>query len=228
MEPAQEGLMIRLYQVCKYYHPKVPALDNITCSIRRGEFVFVTGASGAGKTTFLKLLYGAERADRGRVVVIGRPMGELRPRQLPELRRRIGVVYQDFKLIPYKNIFQNIALPLRINGMAEREVKQRVWSVLKQVGLTTKVETLPPMLSGGEQQRVALARALVAEPTILLADEPTGNLDPTLTMTIMGLLKEAHGRGATVVVATHDDSIIERMPERTLMLEWGKIVGEEV
>lgn len=220
--------MIRLYQVCKYYHPKVPALDNITCSIRRGEFVFVTGASGAGKTTFLKLLYGAERADRGRVVVIGRPMGELRPRQLPELRRRIGVVYQDFKLIPYKNIFQNIALPLRINGMAEREVKQRVWSVLKQVGLTTKVETLPPMLSGGEQQRVALARALVAEPTILLADEPTGNLDPTLTMTIMGLLKEAHGRGATVVVATHDDSIIERMPERTLMLEWGKIVGEEV
>ena len=220
--------MIRFYQVSKYYHPKVPALDNITCSIRRGEFVFVTGASGAGKTTFLKLLYGAERADRGRVVVIGRPMGELRPRQLPELRRRIGVVYQDFKLIPYKNIFQNIALPLRINGMAEREVKQRVWSVLKQVGLTTKVETLPPMLSGGEQQRVALARALVAEPTILLADEPTGNLDPTLTMTIMGLLKEAHRRGATVVVATHDDSIIERMPERTLMLEWGKIVGEEV
>jgi len=220
--------MIRFYQVSKYYHPKVPALDNITCSIRRGEFVFVTGASGAGKTTFLKLLYGAERADRGRVIVIGRPMGELRPRQLPELRRRIGVVYQDFKLIPYKNIFQNIALPLRINGMAEREVKQRVWSVLKQVGLTTKVETLPPMLSGGEQQRVALARALVAEPTILLADEPTGNLDPTLTMTIMGLLKEAHKRGATVVVATHDDSIIERMPERTLMLEWGKIVGEEV
>lgn len=220
--------MIRFYQVSKYYHPKVPALDNITCSIRRGEFVFVTGASGAGKTTFLKLLYGAERADRGRVVVIGRPMGELRPRQLPELRRRIGVVYQDFKLIPYKNIFQNIALPLRINGMAEREVKQRVWSVLKQVGLTTKVETLPPMLSGGEQQRVAMARALVAEPTILLADEPTGNLDPTLTMTIMGLLKEAHRRGATVVVATHDDSIIERMPERTLMLEWGKIVGEEV
>ena len=220
--------MICLYQVSKYYHPKVPALDDITCSIRRGEFVFVTGASGAGKTTFLKLLYGAERADRGRVVVIGRPMGELRPRQLPELRRRIGVVYQDFKLIPYKNIFQNIALPLRINGMAEREVKQRVWSVLKQVGLTTKVETLPPMLSGGEQQRVALARALVAEPTILLADEPTGNLDPTLTMTIMGLLKEAHRRGATVVVATHDDSIIERMPERTLMLEWGKIVGEEV
>ena len=220
--------MIRFYQVSKYYHPKVPALDNITCSIRRGEFVFVTGASGAGKTTFLKLLYGAERADRGRVVVIGRPMGELRPRQLPELRRRIGVVYQDFKLIPYKNIFQNIALPLRINGMAEREVKQRVWSVLKQVGLTSKVETLPPMLSGGEQQRVALARALVAEPTILLADEPTGNLDPTLTMTIMGLLKEAHRRGATVVVATHDDSIIERMPERTLMLEWGKIVGEEV
>ena len=219
--------MIRFYQVSKYYHPKVPALDNITCSIRRGEFVFVTGASGAGKTTFLKLLYGAEKADRGRVVVIGRPMGELRPRQLPELRRRIGVVYQDFKLIPYKNIFQNIALPLRINGMAEREVKQRVWSVLKQVGLTSKVETLPPMLSGGEQQRVALARALVAEPTILLADEPTGNLDPTLTMTIMGLLKEAHRRGATVVVATHDDSIIERMPERTLMLEWGKIVGEE-
>ena len=220
--------MIRFYQVSKYYHPKVPALDNITCSIRRGEFVFVTGASGAGKTTFLKLLYGAERADRGHVVVIGRPMGELRPRQLPELRRRIGVVYQDFKLIPYKNIFQNIALPLRINGMAEREVKQRVWSVLKQVGLTTKVETLPPMLSGGEQQRVALARALVAEPTILLADEPTGNLDPTLTMPIMGLLKEAHKRGATVVVATHDDSIIERIPERTLMLEWGKIVGEEV
>ncbi|MFQ5894179.1 MAG: cell division ATP-binding protein FtsE [Nitrospinota bacterium] len=219
--------MIRLYQVSKYYHPRVPALHEITCAIRRGEFVFVTGASGAGKTTFLKLLYGAERADRGRVVVNGRDLGTLRPGQLPKLRRRIGVVYQDFKLIPYRTIFDNIALPLRVQGLAEREAKQRVWSVLKQVGLTTKVETFPPMLSGGEQQRVALARALVAEPTILLADEPTGNLDPTLTMTIMSQLKAAHRRGTTVVVATHDSSIIERLPERTIALEWGKLVAGE-
>lgn len=217
--------MIRLYQVSKYYHERVPALQDITCSVRRGEFVFVTGASGAGKTTLLKLLYGAEQADSGRVVVNGRDLGSLRPGQLPKLRRHIGVVYQDFKLIPYKTVYDNIALPLRVHGLAEREVKLRVWTVLKQVGLTPKVDAFPRTLSGGEQQRAALARALIAEPAILLADEPTGNLDPDQTMTIMGLLKDAHRQGATVVVATHDKSIIERMPDRTLSLVVGKFVG---
>ncbi len=220
--------MIRLYDVSKHYNARGPALDGITCSIRRGEFVFVTGPSGAGKTTLLKLLYGAERADRGRVVVNGRTVGDLTPRQLSGLRRSIGVVFQDFKLIPYSAVYHNVALPLRVIGMAEREMKRRVWGVLKEVGLTTKIETLPPMLSGGEQQRVALARALVTEPTILLADEPTGNLDPTLTMAIMNLLRAPHRRGTTVVVATHDNSIVERIPERTLTLERGRLSTSEV
>ena len=215
--------MIRLYQVSKYYHERVPALHDVTCSVRRGEFVFVTGASGAGKTTLLKLLYGVERADGGRVVVNGRDLSSLRPRQYPDLRRRIGVVYQDFKLISYKTVYDNIALPLRVRGLAEREVKLRVWTVLKQVGLTPKVDALPQTLSGGEQQRVALARALIAEPAILLADEPTGNLDPDLTMAIMNLLKTAHLRGTTVVVATHDKSVIERMPERIIELVEGRL-----
>lgn len=220
--------MIRLYDVSKHYNARDPALDGITCSIRRGEFVLVTGPSGAGKTTLLKLLYWAERADRGRVVVNGRTVGDLTPRQLPRLRRSIGVVFQDFKLIPYQSAYHNVALPLRVIGMAEREMKRRVWGVLKEVGLTTKINTLPPMLSGGEQQRVALARALVAEPTILLADEPTGNLDPTLTMAIMDILRAANRRGTTVVVATHDNSIVERIPERTLTLDRGRLSTGEV
>lgn len=215
--------MISLSKVSKYYNKQVPALHEITCNIRRGEFVFITGASGAGKTTLLKLLYGAERADQGQVLVNGQDLTNLRPRELPKLRRTIGVVYQDSKLIPYRTVYENIALPLRVLGLAEKEVKQRAWRALKEVGLTIKVNGYPSALSGGEQQRVALARALVAEPEIFLADEPTGNLDPDLTLEIMELIYSANQRGTTVVVATHDNSIIERLPLRTLTLVRGKL-----
>lgn len=221
---AKERPMISIHKVSKYYRKKVPALHEITCYIRRGEFVFVTGASGAGKTTLLKLLYGAERADQGQLFVNGHDLTTLRRREVPKLRRTLGVVYQDSKLIPYRSVFENIALPLRVFGMAEREVKQRVWGALKEVGLTTKVSDYPSALSGGEQHRVALARALVGEPDILLADEPTGNLDPELTMAIMNLIEAARGRGTTVVVATHDKTIIEQMPRRTLTLVRGELV----
>jgi cell division transport system ATP-binding protein len=219
--------MIHLHDVSKSYNARQAALHGITFSIGQGEFALVTGPSGAGKTTLLKLLYGAERADSGRIFVNGRTVGNLKPRQLPALRRSIGVVFQDFKLVPHSSVYHNVALPLRVVGTAEREVKRRVWGVLKEVGLTTKIETLPPMLSGGEQQRVALARALVAEPAIVLADEPTGNLDPTLTMAIMDLLRAANQRGTTVVVATHDNSIVERIPGRTLTLDRGRLTSGE-
>jgi len=219
--------MIHLQEVSKHYNARQAALHEITCSIGRGEFALVTGPSGAGKTTLLKLLYGAERADRGRVVVNGRTVGDLKPRQLPALRRSIGMVFQDFKLIPHSSVYHNVAMPLRVVGTVEREVKRRVWGVLKEVGLTTKIETLPPMLSGGEQQRVGLARALVAEPAILLADEPTGNLDPTLTIAIIDLLRAANRRGITVLVATHDNSIVERISERTITLDRGRLSGGE-
>lgn len=219
--------MIRLSKVSKYYNQRVPALHDITCSIRRGEFAFITGASGAGKTTLLKLLYGAERADQGKVIVNGQDLTDFRPRDLAKLRRNIGVVYQDSKLIPFRSVYENIALPLRVLGLAEKEVKQRAWRALKEVGLTTKVSDYPSALSGGEQQRVALARALVSEPEILLADEPTGNLDPDLTLEIMELIYTANQRGTTVVVATHDNSIIERLPLRTLTLVHGRFENNE-
>jgi cell division transport system ATP-binding protein len=219
--------MIRLSKVSKYYNQRVPALHDITCSIRRGEFAFITGASGAGKTTLLKLLYGAERADQGKVIVNDQDLTNFRPRDLAKLRRNIGVVYQDSKLIPFRSVYENIALPLRVLGLAEKEVKQRAWRALKEVGLTTKVSDYPSALSGGEQQRVALARALVSEPEILLADEPTGNLDPDLTLEIMELIYTANQRGTTVVVATHDNSIIERLPLRTLTLVHGRFENNE-
>jgi cell division transport system ATP-binding protein len=219
--------MIRLHNASKYFHPQIPVLQEISFSIHRGEFVFVTGASGAGKTTLLRLLYGAERADEGQVVVEGRNLGRLRSREIARLRRRIGIVFQDFKLIPYRTVYENVGLPLRVRGVAEKELKRRVWEALKEVGMTTKVDVFPPALSGGEQQRVALARALIANPSLVLADEPTGNLDPDLTWAILDLLVEANRRGATVVVATHDKSIIEGLRRRTLTLVRGRLVSDE-
>lgn len=219
--------MIKLSKVSKYYRARVPALDEVTFSIPRGEFVFVTGASGAGKTTLLKLLYGAERADQGQIEVNGHDLTEGKLKQLPKLRRTIGVVYQDAKLIPYRTVYDNIAVPLRVLGLSEKVVKQRVWKGLKDVGLTPKVSDFPAALSGGEQQRAALARALATEPDILLADEPTGNLDPDLTMAMMELLQEAHQRGTTVLVATHDGSLIEHVPARTLTLVHGRLTNGE-
>lgn len=217
---------IRLYHVSKSYLAGTYALHDVSLEVGKGELIFLTGASGAGKTTLLKLLFAAERPSEGQILVRGRNIGRLREAAVPSLRRRIGVVFQDFKLLPRRTIEENVRLALDVTGTPRREARARVFRVLKQVGLQHRRFHHPLSLSGGEQQRVALARALVNEPEILLADEPTGNLDPELTIEIMDLIANASTRGTTVLVATHDMSVIERYGKRRIRLEGGRIVED--
>ena len=196
--------------------------------MRKGELVFLTGASGAGKTTLMKLLFAAERPSEGQILVLGRNIGRLGEGAVPALRRRIGVVFQDFKLIPSRTVEQNVALALEVTGRPPREVRSKAFAILRRVGLQHRRHDLPPALSGGEQQRVALARALVNEPAILLADEPTGNLDAELTVEIMDLIAAAAARGTTVLVATHDLALIRRYARRAMRLEAGQLVADVV
>jgi cell division transport system ATP-binding protein len=202
------------------------ALHDLTLEVKKGEFVFLTGSSGAGKTTLLKLLFAAERPNEGQILVLGRNIARLRESAIPALRRRIGVVFQDFKLLNRLTIEDNVAVALEVVGTPRREARARAFRLLKQVGLQHRRYHHPLSLSGGEQQRVAIARALVNEPEILLADEPTGNLDPELTIEIMDLISSASTRGTTVIVATHDHSVIERYGKRTIHLEGGRIGGD--
>ena len=217
--------MIRLYHVTMRYSPHNAALIDVTFSVEKGEFVFLSGPSGAGKTTLLKLIFREELPTEGQVVVNGKIIAALPPRRIPFLRRNIGVVFQDFKLLGTRTIMENVTLVLRILGYPPRERKARAYRVLKMVGLHHKLAVYPRELSGGEQQRVAIARALINEPAILLADEPTGNLDPDLALEIMGLFKEINARGTTVLVATHDREMIQRMQRRVLHLERGRLVA---
>ena len=217
--------MIHLYHVSKRYSPQSLALADVTLAVEKGEFVFLTGPSGAGKTTLLKLIFREELPSEGQILVNGRNITALPPHQIPYLRRTIGVVFQDFKLLPRKTILENVTLVLRILGLQLRERRARAHRVLRMVGLQHKVRSFPQELSGGEQQRVAIARALINEPVILLADEPTGNLDPDLAQEIMDLFREINGRGTTVMVATHDRELIQRMGRRTLILERGRLRG---
>ncbi len=217
--------MIELYHVSKSYERDIHALNDINLKINKGEFVFLTGASGAGKTTLLKILFAAEPATSGQVLVNGRNVTRIRPRDIPYLRREIGVVFQDFKLINHWTVFQNVAFVLEILGIRKREIKRKVWLTLKRVHLQEKVDTSPRKLSGGEQQRVAIARALVNDPVILLADEPTGNLDPDITLEIMKFFVEINARGTTVLLATHDRGLIESMGKRVAVLDRGRIVS---
>ena len=214
---------IRLYHVSKSYVAGSFALHDVNLEIRKGEFVFLTGPSGAGKTTLLKLLFAAERPNEGQILVRGRNVGRLRESAVPALRRRIGVVFQDFKLLPHRTIEENVRVALDVTGTPPREARAKVFQILKQVGLQHRRYHHPLSLSGGEQQRVALARALVNEPEILLADEPTGNLDPELTIEIMDLVVSASTRGTTVIVATHDLSLVDRYGKRAIRLEGGRI-----
>jgi cell division transport system ATP-binding protein len=215
-----------MYHVSKSYMAGHYALHDVSLEVRRGEFVFLTGPSGAGKTTLLELLFAAEQPSEGQILVLGRNVARLGPAAVPALRRRVGVVFQDFKLLDDRTIEENVRLALDVIGMPRREARARVFQMLKSVGLQHRRFHHPLSLSGGEQQRVALARALVNEPEILLADEPTGNLDPELTIEIMDLIVSAATRGTTVMVATHDLSLIERYGKRVLRLEGGRVTED--
>lgn len=215
-----------MYGVSKSYLPGSWALRDVSLEIGRGEFVFLTGVSGAGKTTLLKLLFAAEQPNEGQILILGRNIARLRGSAVPALRRRVGVVFQDFKLLPRRSVEENVAVTLDVLGSPRRSTRSRVFNTLRQVGLHDRRHRQPLSLSGGEQQRIAIARALVGEPEVLLADEPTGNLDPDLSIEIIELMMAAADRGTTVVVATHDLSLVARYPRRVLRLEGGRVVEQ--
>lgn len=219
--------MIQLYNVCKSYQKESSAaLNNLNLKIPKGDFVYVTGPSGAGKSTLLKLLYCAEKPNRGQILVNGKNITRMGASQIPYLRRRTGVVFQDFKLLESRTIFENVAFPLEVQGKKRYEISNKVYQVLKHVGLHGKLHQYPLQLSGGEQQRVAVARALVIDPLILLADEPTGNLDFEVTLGIVDLFKNANARGTTVLLATHNRELIRRFPRRVIALDKGQLVED--
>lgn len=217
--------MIQLHNICMSYQRDVTALNGITLTIPRGDFVFLTGISGAGKSTLLRILYAALRPTRGQVIVDGQNITRLASSQIPYLRRTIGIVFQDFKLLPNRTVQENVAITLEVLGWGKKDIGKKVYHILKQVGLEHKINSIPLRLSGGEQQRVALARALVNDPKILLADEPTGNLDDENKEQIFNVFREANIRGTTVVVATHDRRLIENSHKKVIVLEKGQIVG---
>jgi len=213
--------------VTKVYKGEVLALQNATCEVQRGEFVFLVGPSGSGKSTFMRLLNKEEKPDRGQVFVAGRDIGKLPSWKVPFLRRNIGCVFQDFKLLPNKTVVQNVAFALEVIGSPRSVIKSKVPAILELVGLSRKMHNYPDELSGGEQQRVSIARAFVNRPLILLADEPTGNLDPNTSMGIMTLLDRINRTGTTVVMATHDRSIVDKMRRRVVELDRGQIVRDQ-
>ncbi len=216
--------MIRLFNVSKRYNDVV-AVSGVTLEIAKGEFVFLTGPSGAGKTTLLRLMLRQEFPSTGHILVNGRNVGALPAAKIPDLRRSIGVVFQDFKLIQRKTALDNVAYVLNVAGVPRSQQRKQAYEALRSVGLNHKLSTYPSALSGGEQQRVAIARAVVNQPDLLLADEPTGNLDPDLAVEIMRLFREINARGTTVLVATHDRDLIERMQRRTVILERGQVIA---
>ena len=220
--------MIRFEHVSKTYKNGTPALKDISLDIEKGEFVFLVGASGSGKTTFLRLLLREELPDSGRILEAGRDIGKLSKWRVPYLRRNIGCVFQDFRLLPNKTVFENVAFALEVIGRPRSTVESQVPQILELVGLSEKSKNLPGELSGGEQQRVAVARAFVNRPLILLADEPTGNLDPTNSESIMALLERINRTGTTVVMATHDKALVDRMRRRVIELDRGEMVRDQV
>ncbi|KRE50376.1 cell division ATP-binding protein FtsE [Arthrobacter sp. Soil736] len=220
--------MIRFENVTKVYDQNArPALDSVSLEIDRGEFAFLVGASGSGKSTFLRLVLKEDRATSGIVYVAGQNVANISSWRVPRLRRGIGVVFQDFRLLPQKNVFANVAFAMQVIGKSRSVIRDTVPEVLKTVGLEGKERRMPHELSGGEQQRVAIARAVVNRPGILLADEPTGNLDPTTSMGIMGVLDKINQNGTTVVMATHDDDIVNEMRKRVVELKNGKVIRDE-
>ncbi len=218
--------MIQMFHVSKTYPKDVVALSDITLHIQKGEFVYLCGPSGAGKTTLLRLIFRDELPTDGQILVNGRNVVRLRESKLPALRRSIGVIFQDFKLLMDRTVYDNLHLVTRVLGIPETISRRKIGRLLKEVGLLQKADQIPYSLSGGEQQRVAIARALVSDPAILLADEPTGNLDPDLALDVMRLLAEVNIRGTTVVVATHNPKLVAEMGHHTLILKQGRLVEE--
>jgi len=218
--------MITLRNLQKFYPPDQMALDGINLEIANGEFIFIAGASGAGKTTLFKVLFGAEKISKGQAVVADKDLTKLDSAGLADFRKKIGVVFQDYKLLDRRKVWENVAFGLEVRGVTTQARKSLALEMLDVVGLADKAERMPLTLSGGEQQRVSLARALIHQPKLLLADEPTGNLDPDMTRIVFDLLLEANAAGVTVLVATHNLSIIEELRRRTIILDKGKIIGD--
>lgn len=222
MNPGAKDAIIRMFHVHKQFGAK-KALADITLDIQKNEFVLVTGASGAGKSTLLKMLYLGEPVSGGQVLVDGMNLSRISRKRIPLLRRKFGIIFQDYKLIPTKSVFDNVALVLEAAGKKRKLIEKKVNAVLRTVGMEDRQKTLPPSLSGGEQQRVAVARAVVGDPDIILADEPTGSLDPESADIIIGLLKKFHNRGGTLIIATHERSLVEKAGGRIVRLVDGRV-----
>ncbi len=218
--------MIQMFHVSKIYPKEVVALSDITLHVQKGEFVFLSGPSGAGKTTLLRLIFRDELPTAGQILVNGRNVVRLRESKLPALRRSIGVIFQDFKLLMDRTVYDNLNLVARVLAVPEAVSRRKIGRLLKEVGLLQKADEIPYKLSGGEQQRVAIARALMSDPAILLADEPTGNLDQDLALDVMRLLVEVNIRGTTVVVATHNRRLVSETGQRALILKQGRLMEE--
>jgi cell division transport system ATP-binding protein len=219
--------MIRLDHVTKIYKESVVALDDVSIEVGKGDFVFVVGPSGSGKSTLIRLLLREEDPTRGEIFVAGKHIGKLSPWKVPYLRRNLGTVFQDFKLLPDKTVFENVAFALDVIGKPRHVIQQRVPEILNLVGLGDKLGNYPDELSGGEQQRVSIARSFINRPLILLADEPTGNLDPATSVDIMKLLDRINRTGTTVMMATHDNAIVDAMRRRVIELEGGRVIRDQ-
>mgnify|MGYP004634669637 CR=1 FL=1 len=218
--------MVTLEHVSKSYSAGIPALNDVSLNIDEGEFVFIVGDSGSGKSTLIKLLLKELEPTEGTITINGKNLSRIRRRQIPKFRRNIGVVFQDFRLLKDRNVYDNVAFAQKVIGETNRNIRRRVPQILSMVGLAPKYRSFPKQLSGGEQQRVAIARALINEPKILLADEPTGNLDNNNAWEIMKLLEEINGRGTTVVVVTHNMEIVKVMKKRVITVKKGVIVSD--
>jgi len=219
--------MVHLKDVSVEFNNGVRALSDVSISVYKGDFAFIVGSTGSGKSTLLRLIYRDILPSSGTVSVDGDDVTSLKPWMVPFLRRKLGVVYQDFKLLPQKNVWENLAFALRVIGTKPKELHRRIGEVLELVGLTHRCDSFPNQLSGGEQQRAAIARALINYPTVLIADEPTGNLDPTTSWDIIQLLEQINVRGTTILCATHDSQVVDRMKKRVIQLEAGRVVRDE-
>ena len=219
--------MIKFQNVTKTYFPKTTVFNNISFEVKDGEFVSIVGKSGAGKTTLIRLLLGLEEPTSGEILFNNSNIGKTKPGQLQKIRQKIGVVYQDYKLLPTKTVYENIAYVMALRGKSDKDIKKEVRQILEITGLSEKADNFPDELSGGEQQRLAVARATITQPDVLIADEPTGNLDPYNTYEVISLLNKFHEMGKTVILASHDKEIINKLGKRVITLEDGKIIRDD-